>query len=72
MWFLPPFDVLKFNAMEHLDINQARRVLEGFFAMTRRKFCLCSLNKWVLKDSNEAEVLAILEAILDCFGVFSE
>lgn len=47
-------------------------MLEGFFAMIVGKFCLCSLNKWVLKDANEAEVLAILEAILDCFGVFSE
>lgn len=54
--------LLKFNVDVRVKRNRDQRVLAEFFAVTKGMFYVFSKNVGIL-DSNEAEVLGILEAL---------
>lgn len=52
--------------MVQLEVNKALQVLVTLYRTKNMKCCLCSMKHVGIKDSNEAEVLTILEELKTC------
>lgn len=55
--------------MVQLEVNKALQVLVTFYGTKNVKCCLCSMKHVGIKDSNEAEVLTILEELKICLSL---
>lgn len=51
------------TSMMQVEESQARQKSKVYDITTKGKFCSCFLSMWVLKNSNEAEGMTILEAL---------